>query len=159
MGERNVQETSPKSQYDCSEVYLAGFHSYFSEEDFPPGSDFLLRDEKRRTCQRFQLAMPLSQSLKTRSPRPDYQTYRRHVERCGLYDGIMLDQFANHGTVGTRTRFGVPKEQMIQAILNIFRAVREQTRDDFLILINAGRSKPTRYAEYVNGSFMETGIR
>ena len=67
----------------------------------------------------------------------------------------MLDQFANHGTVGSRTKYGVPKEQMIQAILNIFQAVREQTRDDFLILINAGRSKPTHYTEYVNGSFME----
>ena len=29
-------------------------------------------------------------------------------------------------------------------------------RDDFLILINANRSKATRYAENVNGTFMET---
>ncbi|MYE91620.1 hypothetical protein F4X33_21785 [Candidatus Poribacteria bacterium] len=46
---------------------------------------------------------------------------------------------------------------MIQAHLNIFRRVREQVRDDFLIVINTNRSKATRFAEYVNGTFMETG--
>ena len=78
------------------------------------------------------------------------------VERCGLYDGIMLDQFANHGVFGLYRDFA-SEEEIIQAILNIFRSVREQTRDDFLILINANRSKATRYTEYVNGTFMETG--
>ena len=48
-------------------------------------------------------------------------------------------------------------EEIIQAILNIFRAVRSQTREDFLIIVNANDTKPTRYAEFVNGTFMETG--
>ena len=78
------------------------------------------------------------------------------VERCGLYDGVMLDQFANHGVFGWHLDLA-SEEEIIQAILNIFRAVREQTRDDFLILINANRTKATRYTEYVNGTFMETG--
>ena len=35
--------------------------------------------------------------------------------------------------------------------------VRERARDDFLIIVNAGRTKPTLYTEYVNGSSMEPG--
>ena len=34
----------------------------------------------------------------------------------------------------------------------------DRVREDFLILVNANRSKPTAYAEYVNGTFMETGL-
>ena len=60
------------------------------------------------------------------------------------------------------TRFGqsvyysVTDEEMIQAHLNMFRTFREQVRDDFLIVINTNRSKATRFAEHVNGTFMET---
>ena len=46
-------------------------------------------------------------------------------------------------------------EEIIQAILNILRAVRAQVRDDFLILANVNETKPTRYAEFLNGVFME----
>ena len=37
--------------------------------------------------------------------------------------------------------YSVTEEEMIQAFLNIFKAVRSHVREDFLILINANRTK------------------
>lgn len=75
------------------------------------------------------------------------------VARCGLYDSVLLDGFNNHGTGFVRRyRYLATDEEIIGAILNIFRAVRSQVREDFLILINANESKPTRYAEFINGT-------
>ena len=45
---------------------------------------------------------------------------------------------------------------MIQAYFNILREIRQQVRDDFLIIVNANYTKPTRFAEFINGIFMET---
>ena len=71
---------------------------------------------------------------------------------------MFIDGFFLNGTgfVG-RHLHSATDEEIIQAILNIFRAVRSQTREDFLIIVNANNTKPTRYAEFVNGTFMETG--
>ena len=80
------------------------------------------------------------------------------VARCGLYDGIFLDGFNNHGVGVSRLKWFHPAtaEEIIQAYINIFRAVRANVREDFLIIINANRSKAIHYTEYVNGTFMET---
>ena len=135
-------------------LFTVNFRGHYSDEAYPPGSDFWLRDENGEIIRR-----------RTGSPRinflkPEVQALLvkriMAIERCGLYDGIMIDQFVNNGAFGSRI-YGVSREEMIQAFLNIFKAVREQVRDDFLILINTNRSKATRYAEYVNGTFMEAG--
>ena len=135
-------------------LFTVNFRGHYSDEAYPPGSDFWLRDENGEIIRR-----------RTGSPRinflkPEVQALLVKrivaVERCGLYDGIMIDQFVNNGAFGSRI-YGVSREEMIQAFLNIFKAVREQVRDDFLILINTNRSKATRYTEYVNGTFMEAG--
>ena len=130
-----------------------GFHTS-SEEDFPPGSDFLLRDENGELI-KTRAGTPYLNFLN-----PEFQDLlvKRVVgiERCGLYDGIFIDQFANHGAWGHH-RYGVTPEEVIQAFANIFKAIREQVRDDFLILINTNRDKATYYTEYVNGTFMEAG--
>ena len=135
-------------------LFTVGYRSYFSDKVLPPGSDFWLRDENGEIV-RSRAGSPQLNFLK-----PEVQDLIAKrivaVERCGLYDGVMLDQFANHGVFGWHLDLA-SEEEIIQAILNIFRAVREQTRDDFLILINANRTKATRYTEYVNGTFMETG--
>ena len=55
-----------------------------------------------------------------------------------------------------RWHYPVTNEEIIQAMLNILRSVRSQVRDDFLILVNTNRTKATHFAEYVNGTFMET---
>ena len=46
---------------------------------------------------------------------------------------------------------------MIEAHATILERVRERVPEDFLILVNANRTKIPRYVEYVNGIFMETG--
>ena len=135
-------------------LFSVGFHSHYTDEAYPPGSDFWLRDENGEIIRRD----TGSPNINFLNPEVQDLLAKRiiAVERCGLYDGVMLDQFANHGVFGWHLDLA-SEEEIIQAILNIFRAVREQTRDDFLILINANRTKATRYTEYVNGTFMETG--
>ena len=135
-------------------LFPVSYRSYFSDKVLPPGSDLWLTDSNGEII-RSSAGSPQLNFLK-----PEVQDLIAKrivaVERCGLYDGVFLDQFANHGVFGAH-RDLASEEEIIQAILNIFRSVREQTRDDFLIIINANRSKATRYTEYVNGTFMETG--
>ena len=85
------------------------------------------------------------------------------IAECGLYDGLFIDGFADNGTgfVGAHLYQNHAtqkwREDIIAATSYILGSVRERVRDDFLILVNTNRSRPTAYAEYVNGSFMETG--
>ena len=79
------------------------------------------------------------------------------IERCGAYDGVMLDGFSHNGTgFGGRSFYDASDEEIMQVWEKIFEDVRAQTRDDFLILINANDTKPTRFTKYVNGVFMES---
>ena len=138
-------------------IFLLGvdWRSYFTDEALPPGSDFWLKDENGEIV-RSPTGSPQLNFFK--SEVQDLIAKRIvAVERCGLYDGVMLDQFADHGAFGRQHHEFGTEEETIQSVLNIFRAVRSQVRKDFLILINANRTKATRYTEYVNGSFMEAG--
>ncbi len=131
-------------------------HNHFDIDAFPPNSDFWLRNDEG------QIVQNVFNEYVINFLKPEVQDLLIKriiaVERCGLADGIMLDGFNNNGIgfVG-RDFFSVTDEDIIQAHLNILHAVRSQVRDDFLILINTSRSKATRYTEYVNGAFMETG--
>ena len=131
-------------------------NAHSTAEAFPPNSDFWLRDENGKILRYSDGAFVIN-FLK-----PEVQDLLAKriiaVARCGLYDGIMLDSFNNHGIGFAMRQYFYPAtdEEIIQAYLNIFRAVRTHVREDFLILINANRSKAIHYAEYVNGTFMET---
>ena len=131
-------------------------HNHFTPEAFPPDSDFWLRDAQGQIV-RNSVSEHLINFLK-----PEVQDLLAKriiaIAQCGLYDGVFIDGFFLNGTgfVG-RHLHSATDEEIIQAILNIFRAVRSQTREDFLIIVNANNTKPTRYAEFVNGTFMETG--
>lgn len=137
-------------------VFLRSFaiHERGSDDAFPPDSDFWLRDAQGQIV-RGKHGEPMSNFLK-----PEVQALVVNrivgIERCGLYDGVFLDGFAHNGTgfVG-RHLYPVTDEEIIQAYLNIFRVVRGQVREDFLILVNGGHIKPDRYAEFINGTFME----
>ena len=125
---------------------------------FPPDSDFWLRDVNGQIVRGKGLS-PIINILK-----PEVQNLLAKriiaVDQCSVIDGIFLDGFLNHGIGWKYFHPGPDKvtdEEVIQAYLNIFRAVRAQVRDDFLILINVNASKPTRYTEFINGIFMETG--
>ena len=131
-------------------------HNHFTPEAFPLDSDFWLRDAQGQII-RNSVSEHLINFLK-----PEVQDLLAKriiaIAQCGLYDGVFIDGFFLNGTgfVG-RHLHSATDEEIIQAILNIFRAVRSQTREDFLIIVNANNTKPTRYAEFVNGTFMETG--
>ena len=85
------------------------------------------------------------------------------VANCGLFDGLFLDGFFMQGSGSNRwdevERYADTKTKadMIEAHATILEGVRERVREDFLILVNANRTKIPRYVEYVNGIFMETG--
>ena len=139
------------------QIQLHSHHGHRGSEAFPPGSDFWLRDAQGQIV-RNSVNEHLMNFLK---PEVQELVIKRiiAVERCGVFDGIMLDNFNGNGKyfVGREHFEPVTHEEIIQAYLNIFSAVRSQVRDDFLILINTNRSKATRLSEYVNGTFMETG--
>ena len=152
---RNVER---RISHNPNIVYLGtiNFHSHFTEDVYPPGSDYFLRDENGEIIRR-STGSPLINFLK---PEVQDLIIKRIVahERCGLFDGIMIDGFRYNGTgFSGRRHFPATHEEIIQACLNIFRAVRSQVREDFLILVNSNRSKLTYYTEYINGTFMETG--
>ena len=124
---------------------------------FPPDSDFWLRDEHGNVVRKLNTGEPLTNFLK---PEVQQLIIDRIIAigQCGLYDGLFLDGFARNGTgFSGRALYPHTDEEMIQAYLNIFRAVRPQLRDDFLILVNGNDTKPDRYAEFINGGFMEIG--
>ena len=69
------------------------------------------------------------------------------VSKCGLYDGLFFDHWDDIE--------GEP-DAWFEPMLNIVRAIRANTRPDFLILGNVNRHTIPRSADYINGGFMET---
>ena len=139
-------------------VFLLGVEitSYSSDAPFPPDSDFWLRDANDQIIRKH-TGSPLINFVK-----PEVQQLIANrivgVSRCGFYDGVFLDDFSNNGLNFSGREFHpVSDEEIIQARRNILRMARLQVRDDFLILINANETKPTRYTEFINGILMETG--
>ena len=133
-------------------------HERFTEKAFPSDSDFWLRDANGNIVRKKNTGEPLTNFLK-----PEVQQLIINriiaIERCGLYDGLMLDGFTRNGTgFSGRVLYPHTDEEIIQAMLNIFRAVRAEVREDFLIIANGGDTKLDRYTEFINGTFMETGI-
>ena len=149
---RNAQQFNP----DTIAIKSIGIHERGSDKAFPLDSPFWLRDDNGEIVRNV-LGMPYTNFFV-----PELQNLIVDriiaIERCGAYDGVFLDGFAYNGTgfVG-RHLYNATDEEIMQVWENIFEAVRAQTRDDFLILINANHTKPTRFAEYVNGVFMESG--
>ena len=131
--------------------------AHFSDKAFPPDTDFWARDENGEILRR-DTGSPIINFVK-----PEVQDLIAKriiaVARCGLFDGVHLDSWGD----GVKLRFGIrrlfrpPAEDILQARLNILRTVREQVRDDFLIVVNVGALKIPHYADYINGTFMETG--
>ena len=80
------------------------------------------------------------------------------VAKCGLYDGIFFDWFAERAHADAehlvfKGTYSYEVEQ--QAKDNILRRIRDAVRDDFLIIINTSRYKIPRRAWGINGTFME----
>ncbi len=83
------------------------------------------------------------------------------VAKCGLFDGIFFDWFAEdfpvlvgQGIEGPEGYYSYEIEQ--QAKDKILQQIRAAVREDFLIIVNTNRRKHPRRAWGVNGTFMET---
>ena len=74
------------------------------------------------------------------------------VAKCGLYDGVFFD----HWSDGPRLAPYRTLEEERVAKDTILKRIRAEVGDDFLIMVNTNRGKIPRWAEYVNGTFMET---
>ena len=131
-------------------------HNHLQTSAFPPDSEFWLRDRNNRIIANNYSENPMN------FLNPDLQSLLIErivaVAKCGLYDGVMIDGFNSNATGFVDRRFhSVTNAEIVAATTRILREVRTRVRDDFLILVNANRTKPTAYTEYVNGTFMETG--
>ena len=84
------------------------------------------------------------------------------VSKCGLYDGIVFDWW--HESIVTLSDWNDWSKQYstveaeLEARLSIVRRIREQVRDDFLIIGNTNDRKIPVTAPYLNGGFMEVPI-
>ena len=80
------------------------------------------------------------------------------LKDSGLFDGIMLDwwseEFATSGTLDWSSTY-LSQEEELNARITILKKIREAVGDDFLILVNANKSKTPESAPYINGLFME----
>ena len=137
-------------------IFIRGFPIVTSNESwFPSDSIYWLRDENGEIM-RTPDGTPIVNILK---PETQDLLVKRIIayDRCGVLDGVFID---NIGNAGLKWKHyyppGVAAEEIDQALINIFRRVRQQVREDFLIIIN-NRYKHTFFAEYLNGIFMETG--
>ncbi len=74
------------------------------------------------------------------------------VANCGLYDGIVLDNWSESVDLAGL----VPLEVVRQARVQILQKIRQAVPEDFLIAVNATWQKIPRSAPYVNGALMET---
>ena len=156
----NIQEAIAlkmrKNQSNPDMIILGSFNiqEYGTTDALPPDSDIWLRDANGNIVQSetgymIDFLNPGAQRL--------WAQQMLAVEQCGVFDGIFIDGFAHNATafVG-RPLYAASNKDIIQATTNILRMVREQARDDFLILVNSNEGVPDRYSEYVNGNFMET---
>lgn len=79
----------------------------------------------------------------------------RAVKACGLFDGIIFD-FWGGGQTLAEARTGRTQAEEYIARDRIIQEARAIIGDDMLILVNTGERKIPRWAEYINGTFMET---
>ena len=75
----------------------------------------------------------------------------RAIKACGLFDGIFFDNWNEWERLPGRTQ---AEEHLARD--RIIQGARAILGDDMLILVNTGESKIPRWAEYINGTHMET---
>ena len=83
------------------------------------------------------------------------------VSKCGLYDGIFFDYWAEDSVVlrgwdGKQNLKFRTLEEELQARDIIVKRIRANTRPNFLIMGNTNDGTIPRTAPYINGGFMET---
>ena len=135
-----------------------GIGIYGGLDELPPDSDFWLRDADGQVIEN---GAPWGEyTLDILNPKVQQLVIERVVgiAECGYFHGVMFDTWDGYH-IGTYGKFyNIGEEEVIQAYITVLKGIRARVRDDFLILVNRGHRKSPRYAEWINGSFMETKV-
>ena len=157
LSDTALEERQRALEHNPNLLLLKGVQWYYTGlKQFPPDSEFWLRDENNQI-----VGIDVGTGIEYQIDffHPGFQDLL--VERivaianCGLFDGIVFDSFNAPVMAHFRSR---SIAEITATITNILSRVRSRVRDDFLILANANRLKLTDYAKYINGAFMETVI-
>ena len=134
-------------------VFLAGVEYYQAAPDeYPEDWPLWLRDEtgKRVSIDGGWNNIPVDFTL------PETQKWAidqaKAIAACGLFDGLFLD----HWSEGRRLHGYRTLEEEHVARDNILQGIRDTVGADFLILVNTNHDTIPRWAEYINGTFMES---
>ncbi|MXV73545.1 leucine-rich repeat domain-containing protein, partial [Candidatus Poribacteria bacterium] len=134
-------------------VFLAQVEYYLATPDeYPDDWHLWLRDEagKRVLIDGGWNNIPIDFTL------PETQKWTidqaKVIAACGLFDGIFLDHWNEDRRL---YRYRTLEEEHI-ARDRILQGIRNVVGDDFLIMANTNHGKIPRWAEYINGTFMET---
>ena len=134
-----------------------GIGIYGGLDDLPPDSDFWLRDTNGQVIENE--GAPWGEyTLDILNPEVQQLVIERVVgiAECGYFHGVLFDTWDGYH-IGTYGKFyNIGEEEVIQAYITVLKGIRARVRDDFLILVNRGERKSSRYAEWINGSLMET---
>ena len=135
-----------------------GIGIYGGLDELPPDSDFWLRDADGQVIEN---GVPWGEyTLDILNPAVQQLVIERVVgiAECGYFHGVMFDTWDGYH-IGTYGKFyNIGEEEVIAAYITVLKGIRARVRDDFLILVNRGERKSPRYAEWINGSFMETKV-
>ena len=134
-------------------------HAHSDLDVFPPDSDFWLRDADGQIIEDDYIPWDLWM-LDILNPEVQQLLIDRivGVAECGYFSGVYFDVFAPYHIGVYRKHFDIGSEVVTEAYINILKGVRARVREDFLILVNRNRNRSPRYAEWINGSRMETGV-
>ena len=135
-----------------------GIGIYGGLDALPPDSDFWLRDADGQVIKN---DVPWDEyTLDILNPEVQQLIIERVVgiAECGYFHGVMFDTWAPYHFGIYEQLYNIGNEEVIQAYITILKGIRARVRDDFLILVNRNRKKSPRYAEWINGSFMENGV-
>ena len=131
-------------------------HNHTGLDAFPPDSDFWLRDADGHIIKN---DVPWDEwTIDILNPEVQQLLIERVVgiAECGLFDGVLFDAFAPYHVYLYEEVLNIAtEEEVIAAYLTILKGIRARVRDDFLILVNRNERKSPRYAEWINGSYME----
>ena len=131
-------------------------HGHNDLDAFPPDSDFWLRDADGQIIK--DDYVPWDQwLLDILNPELQQLIIERVVgiAECGYFNGVMFDSWAPFHFSIYEDLYNIGNEEIIQAYITVLKGIRALVRDDFLILVNRNDRKSPRYAEWINGSYME----
>ncbi|MDE0638574.1 MAG: leucine-rich repeat domain-containing protein [Candidatus Poribacteria bacterium] len=133
-------------------------HMRHGLDELPENSDFWLRDVNGQVIKN---EVPWDEyTLDILNPEVQQLVIEQVVgiAECGYFSGVYFDAWAPYHIGVYEKHFNIDAEVVIEAYINILKGIRARVRDDFLILVNRNRRKSPRYAEWINGSRMETDV-